>query len=658
MTSEVNGLSLPYLNEIFGHEEASNAVTKREQEAARRFGDERYGQHRLKNKVQTLQQSLTAEQLQKVIQETQRELVNKPPLGLLANVGDSPRLATPGPLSAAAASTAGAQPNESAEAGKGSALSGMASLTYIMGTIIKLTGNKSIQQLSNNLAAYLAQSKGTQTAAAAMSAELELAASKWAECEDNLTAAQQQADQLQSAAALAKQAASDAQKSLKELQAQAAKETAANGRVSPELQKKIAAATALCEKADAEASRTKNESDKFVTNTLNPAITAANSSRSNLDAVRAKVGGFINALTPQQQGALERKQQKENAGKSLTYLLAVINKLIDKSASEKLENSAELNKKLSAASIKEAQENAKEFAAKQAKAAEMQKTMGCIGKIIGWIITVVSVAAAAFTGGTSLALAGVGLALAIGDEIGQAITGRSFMQEAMGPILDPLMKAIIQPLMQFFTNLFSKILEGLGMEKGLADTIAQIMGAIQAAVLMIAAVMVAGSLIKSVAQKIGSTLIVKTGMAFAKRMLQNMGKKAAETLGKKLGLNTVTNFAKKAGSSMAKFSPINEGNAVKVQKGATIVNAVNTTAQAGGNIAVAALQASAAEDKADLLQAMATQELLKKMMDEAVNVFTHNLATMNEILNQMSQVGLQDQQTKRFITQQIAMRPA
>lgn len=279
-------------------------------------------------------------------------------------------------------------------------------------------------------------------------------------------------------------------------------------------------------------------------------------------------------------------------------------------------------------------------------------------KLIGWIITVVSVAAAAFTGGASLALAGVGLALAIGDEIGQAITGRSFMQEAMRAILDPLMKAIIQPLMQFFTNLFSKILEGLGMEKGLADTIAQIMGAIQAAVLMIAAVMVAGSLVKSVAQKIGSTLIVKTGMAFAKRMLQNMGKKAAETLGKKLGLNTVTNFAKKAGSSMAKFSPINEGNAAMVQKGATIANAVNTTAQAGGNIAVAALQASAAEDKADLLQAMATQELLKKMMDEAVSVFTHNLATMNEILNQMSQVGLQDQQTKRFITQQIAIRPA
>ncbi|CAK8744343.1 Invasin IpaB [Sodalis praecaptivus] len=374
--------------------------------------------------------------------------------------------------------------------------------------------------------------------------------------------------------------------------------------------------------------------------------------------MRAKVGNFINALTPQQQGALERKQQKENEGKSLTYLLAVINKLIGKSASEKLEASAELKKKLSATSIKEAQENSKEFAAKQAKAEEMQKTMGCIGKIIGWIITVVSVAAAAFTGGASLALAGVGLALAIGDEIGQAITGRSFMQETMGAILDPLMKAIIQPLMQFFTNLFSKILEGLGMEKGLADTIAQIMGAIQAAVLMIAAVMVAGSLVKSVAQEIGITLIVKTGMAFAKRMLQNMGKKAAETLGKKLGLNTVTNFAKRAGSSMAKFSPINEGNAAMVQKGSTIANAVNITAQAGGNIAVAALQASAAEDKADLLQAMATQELLKKMMDEAVNVFTHNLATMNEILNQMSQVGLQDQQTKRFITQQIAMRPA
>lgn len=664
MTSAVNSHSLPYLNEIFGHEEASNAVTKREQEAARRFGDERYAQHRLTNKVQTLQQSLTAEQLQKVMQETQRELVSKQPLGLLANVGDTPRLALPTPLSATTASTEGALSNngtsstESAEAGKGSSFSGMASLTFIMGKIIKLTGDKSLQQLSNNLAAYVAQSKGTQTAAAAMSAALEQAASQWAGCQDNLTAAQQQADQLQSAADQATQAANEALKNLKELQAQAEKEIADNGSVSPALQKKLDAAKTLSEKASGEATSARAESDKFILTTLNPAISAEKSSRENLDTIRAKVSGFINALTPQQQGALERKQQKENEGKSLTYLLAVINKLIGKSASEKLEASAELNKKLSAASIKEAQEKAADFAAKQAKAEEMQKTMGCIGKIVGWIITVVSVAAAAFTGGASLALAGIGLALAIGDEIGQAITGESFMEKAMGAILDPIMKGIIQPLMQFYTNLFSKVLEGLGLDKGLADTIGQIMGAIQAAVMMIAAVMVAGSLVKSIASKIGSTMIVKAGMAFAKRMVQNMGKKAAETLGKKLGLNTLTSAAKRAGTRLAKFSPINEGNAATVQKGVAVADAVNTTAQAGGNVAVAALRLSAAQDKADLLQAMATQELLKKMMDEAVNVFTHNLATMSAIMNQMSQVGLQDQQTKRFITQQIALRPA
>ncbi|BAE73849.1 Cell invasion protein SipB [Sodalis glossinidius str. 'morsitans'] len=658
MTSAVNSHSLPYLNEIFGHEEASNAVTKREQEAARRFGDERYAQHRLKNKVQTLQQSLTAEQLQKVIQETQRELVSKQPRRLLADVGDTPRLAAPAQSSATTVPTADASSTEGAEAGKGGTLSGMASLTYIMGNIIKLTGNKSLQQLSNNLAAYVAQSKGTQTAASAMSEVLKQATSQWAGCKDDLTAAQEHADQLQSAADQATQAASEALKSLKELQAQAAKEIADSGSVSPALQKKLDAAKALSEKADGEASRARAESDKFIINTLNPAISAEKSSRQNLDAISAKVSGFINALTPQQQGALERKQQKENEGLSLTYLLAVINELIGKSASEKLEASAELNKKLSAASIKEAKERAADFAAKQAKAEEMQKTMGCIGKIIGWIITVVSVAAAAFTGGASLALAGVGLSLAIGDEIGQAITGKSFMQEAMGAILDPIMKGIIQPLMQFYANLFSKVLEGLGLDKGLADTIGQIMGAIQAAVMMIAAVMMAGSLVKSIASKIGSTMIVKAGMAFAKRMLQNMGKKVAETLGKKLGLNTLTSFAKKSGTRLAKFSPINKGNAATVQKVVVVADVVNTTAQAGGNIAVAALQSSAAQDKADLLQAMATQELLKKMMDEAVNVFTHNLATMNEIMNQMSQVGLQDQQTKRFITQQIALRPA
>ncbi|WP_175648885.1 type III secretion system translocon subunit SctE, partial [Burkholderia pseudomallei] len=68
----------------------------------------------------------------------------------------------------------------------------------------------------------------------------------------------------------------------------------------------------------------------------------------------------------------------------------------------------------------ERQNRSDEYQAQAKKAEEMQKTMGCIGKIVGWVITAVSFAAAAFTGGASLALAAVGLALAVGDEISRA----------------------------------------------------------------------------------------------------------------------------------------------------------------------------------------------------------------------------------------------
>ncbi len=48
--------------------------------------------------------------------------------------------------------------------------------------------------------------------------------------------------------------------------------------------------------------------------------------------------------------------------------------------------------------------------------------MGCIGKVLGALLTIVSVVAAVFTGGASLALAAVGLAVMVADEIVKAAT--------------------------------------------------------------------------------------------------------------------------------------------------------------------------------------------------------------------------------------------
>lgn len=84
--------------------------------------------------------------------------------------------------------------------------------------------------------------------------------------------------------------------------------------------------------------------------------------------------------------------------------------------------------------------------------------MGCVGKIVGALLTIASVIGAVFSGGASLALAAVGLALMVADEIVKAATGTSFIQQA----LNPIMEAVLKPLMEAIGKAISKALEALG----------------------------------------------------------------------------------------------------------------------------------------------------------------------------------------------------
>ncbi|ELO24253.1 type III secretion system translocon subunit SctE, partial [Salmonella enterica] len=80
------------------------------------------------------------------------------------------------------------------------------------------------------------------------------------------------------------------------------------------------------------------------------------------------------------------------------------------------------------------------------------------GKVLGALLTIVSVVAAVFTGGASLALAAVGLAVMVADEIVKAATGVSFIQQAPNPIMEHVLK----PLMELIGKAITKALEGLG----------------------------------------------------------------------------------------------------------------------------------------------------------------------------------------------------
>ncbi|MGS9092666.1 type III secretion system translocon subunit SctE, partial [Salmonella enterica subsp. enterica serovar Infantis] len=75
-------------------------------------------------------------------------------------------------------------------------------------------------------------------------------------------------------------------------------------------------------------------------------------------------------------------------------------------------------------------------------------------------LTIVSVVDAVITGGASLALAALGIAVMVAEEIVKAATGVSFIQHA----LNPIMEHVLKPLIDLIGKAITKTLEGIGVD--------------------------------------------------------------------------------------------------------------------------------------------------------------------------------------------------
>ncbi|CCP02156.1 Cell invasion protein sipB [Erwinia amylovora Ea644] len=312
----------------------------------------------------------------------------------------------------------------------------------------------------------------------------------------------------------------------------------------------------------------------------------------------------------------------------------------------------------------------------------MQKTMGCVGKALGWAITAVSFAAAAFTGGASLALAAVGLALAIGDEINQAVNGFSFMAKAMEPMMDN----IVKPMMEFMANIFAEILQGFGVDKESAEMIGQIMGAIASAAVMIAGVMVAGSAMSkvfgSVMQKIGAevteevskNVAVQVEKEVAKDITQSVVSGVVKEVAEEVSAQTArkvlqTNMQKLMNSTLGQaFKRVSQGlgrtfgtDEIKMAQASTRIQMVstaasmgNTTIQTVGSVITADMMVEAAKSKAHMMNDAVMQDLLNDIMSRAVETFTHRMETVNSMIKSMSAVAENQAQAGKYITRQMS----
>lgn len=144
------------------------------------------------------------------------------------------------------------------------------------------------------------------------------------------------------------------------------------------------------------------------------------------------------------------------------------------------------------------------------KAEELQRTMGCIGKIVGALVSIATIAAGILAVNPVLIAVGViGAAVMIADEVVKELTGVSFMGELMKPLM-----SLIQEAISFFTDLYTKVLVAVGVDPETAKDIAQIAGIIAGIAATIAAIALAvivgaaviGPMIGAVASKLASVV--------------------------------------------------------------------------------------------------------------------------------------------------------
>lgn len=582
---------------------------KKQSDMAKRFVNPAIREHPQLDNIKGALQILKPQQLISVLEKTRSALNGEGGTVDIARQ-DMPRLAEP--------------------VNNDSTMNSASRMLALLGKISQLTSDSSLQSQLARLKLFNSSMSGAENTYTELAQTLESQGEQWAKDSDALKEAKAESGKLEKEVKSAESELKSAQSSLAKLEAEAEGQDP----VSPELSQKIDQAKVAVANAQAAVDKTTQDLNQHTARVLNPAVAAESASRTALDGTLAKSQAITSSTPVQQQIAIEnQRKQNDNNSKSLTFLMALISQLIDESASNELKAAADLKTKLSEAAAKDSEKKAQEYEDNVRKSEEMQKVMGCIGKVLGWVITTVSFAAALFTGGASLAFAAIGLALTVGDEINQAVNGKSFMSEAMKPI----MEAIIQPMMELLGKVFEQILESLGIDKSTAQMMGQIMGAIAAAMIMVAAVVVAGS----VASKLSSTVAKKIGTDVMDKIVNNVIGDTIKRMGQGIG--------RSMGMQEAKIAKV----ATRTEMATSAVSVGNTAVQTAGDIVAADLRVDAAKAKAQLMNNMALQDLLNEMLERAVESFKNRIETTNAIVRNISSVAENQMQAGKFITRKM-----
>lgn len=327
------------------------------------------------------------------------------------------------------------------------------------------------------------------------------------------------------------------------------------------------------------------------------------------------------------------KKQLTNAAK-LSELIAFFMQLINKNSETDLQSQLSVFESIQKSVQSDMEKKATEMEEQQKKAEELQRTMGCIGKIIGAIVTVVSVASAAFTGGASLAIAGVGLALMAADSITEAATGRSLTDRVMAPF----MEHVFLPLMGIIEKVIDKVLEYTPLGQ-LLNLISEITGT---DITSIAKTAIAA--LATIAIIVAVAYLAKTaGEAAIKKLLSTTVGEALKHIMPKVTTDLVKqvsqSIVKRLGEISAKVGIKNQATqtrALQLQKLMQYLAYANQGTQVTSNVIVADFREKATKALASFKLSQADLDNIKKVLESVISAFEHSQAVYRDLAKLIS----------------------
>ncbi|EDS99751.1 BipB protein [Burkholderia ambifaria IOP40-10] len=338
----------------------------------------------------------------------------------------------------------------------------------------------------------------------------------------------------------------------------------------------------------------------------------------------------------------------------VTMLFGALGEVMAQNNETELNNNEHVNQAQMQARVKDLQKKSDEYEAAARKAEQMQKTMGCVGKILGWAITAVSVVAAAFTGGASLALAGVGLALAVGDEVYQAATGKSFMDEAMKPVMD----AVVKPVMEFLSKVATKMLESFGVAKEQAELAGSIMAAVYTGIVITAVTVAGGELVGKLASKLASALAEQIGKLMETSIGQAL-KDGMEKLAEKIGLDELSASTSTTMGRLRKALGMDSEEGV--QKVGTLAKGSETVMRVGNDVTQGTMQVltqnavlQADKKRRDIKMDEFDMKVLKEMISAMIDTFSKRAKALEQVMQDMSSASSIEFKTGQFVLKNMA----